>query len=727
MNKNAKRLFLLSSIAFSVGIHPLFCQSSFEIDGIVKDKNNEPLTGVNVFLQGSIDGGFTDSDGKFQFTTMQKDTVVLMVSYLGFKDYKIRSDVSKLNHLTVRLESKEMAIDEVVIVASSFNFGADAGKLKKMNSLDIVMTGSSNGDIYAALQSLPGTQKVGENGRLYVRGGESNETQTFINGMHVLAPYTTNAENSVQRSRFSPFLFKGINLVLGGYAAEYGQALSSVLPMQTTDVSTEDKLGISFSPFNLNMGGTIAQKKSSFSFNGDYMNMFLYNKVFPDSYNWINPYQKTSGETQYKVEFNPNNILKMYAEYDYTTFKQNVNDYFDPSLGRKLYFKEHNLYLNSTFKSYLPNGYSLFLGAANSTINDRIDNSVITNDRYENNRNELHLKASIDKAVSSRYRLSLGGEAYLRSSAKAYRLSSDNLQYSYNLGYNIMSLHLDNNVRIYKGLYFNFSGRMEYETNNNGWIFLPRTSLSYVLSNHLQFSAVYGSYSQAAEDDILASNRRNLQQAYSDHFILSMAYNKPAFVCRIEPYYKKYSKLPLLNQAVYSSTGHGYSRGIDFFLEDKSCIKNLQSTIAYSYNDSKRLYLDYTQLSQPQYATTHNFNVSFRYYLPSIKTYLGVSNLFASGRPYHDPNKPGFMNAKTSPYNSLDLNMTFLLKPNVILYTSMTNLLGRKNIFNYKFLSNSEENNEYSKIPVVASRGQFFYIGIFISLMNTKAYEVSNF
>jgi hypothetical protein len=268
---------------------------------------------------------------------------------------------------------------------------------------------------------------------------------------------------------------------------------------------------------------------------------------------------------------------------------------------------------------------------------------------------------------------------------------------------------------------------MEYETNNKEWTLLPRTSLSYILNNNLQLSAIYGSYSQAIQDDILALNRKYLHQEYSDHFILSLVYNKPAFVCRVEPYYKKYKKLPLLDNNIYSSSGYGHSRGIDFFLEDETCIRNLRSTIAYSYNDSKRLYLDYTELSQPQYATSHNFNVSFRYYFPPIKTYLGISNLFASGRPYHDPGKSGFMNAKTSPYNSLDLNMTFLLKPNIILYTSMTNVLGRKNVFNYKFSSNSVENNEYIKVPVVASRDHFFYIGIFISLNNTKAYEVSNF
>lgn len=720
---------LLFILLIYCGGEMLYSQSKAEISGIVKDKTNEPLIGANVFIYKTIEGGITNNGGKFKFVTTktEADTVTLIVSYLGFKDYKITSNVSRLKNLEITLELKDIAIDEVVVVASSFNFGSDGNKLKKMNSLDIVMTGSSNGDIYAALQSLPGTQKVGENGRLYVRGGESDETQTFINGMHVLEPYTTNAENSVQRSRFSPFLFKGINLTLGGYGAEYGQALSSVLPMQTTDVSSGDKLGISVSPFSFNLGGTISQKKSSISFNGDYMNMHLYNKAFPDKYNWVNPYQKISGQGQYKIEFNPNNILKVYLGYDYTSFKQKVEGTFDKTNKRNLSLREHNVYINTTYRSFFNNGYSLFLGAAGSIVKDKMDNALVNDDDYKNNRQEIHLKATVDKSFSNIYKTSFGGEAFLRKSVKDYSILQENIQRKYDLGYDVLSFYTDNNLKLHKGLYFNFSGRMEYQTNNKKWTLLPRTTLSYIPNNSLQFSVIYGSYSQSTKDDILALNRKDLKQELSNHFIFSMAYNKPGLVFRIEPYYKKYKKLPLLEDGIYLSKGYGHSKGIDLFLEEEVLIKNLRSTIAYSYNDSKRLYLDYPVLSQPQYATSHNFNVSFRYYLSPIKTYVGASNLFASGRPYHNPNKTGYMNSKTSPYNSLDLNLTFLLKPNIILYTSVTNILGRNNIFNYNYSSTRGSDNIYHGVPVVSSRERFFYVGLFISLNNTKAYEISNF
>jgi hypothetical protein len=116
-----------------------------------------------------------------------------------------------------------------------------------------------------------------------------------------------------------------------------------------------------------------------------------------------------------------------------------------------------------------------------------------------------------------------------------------------------------------------------------------------------------------------------------------------------------------------------------------------------------------------------------RYCFPKIKTYLGLTDRYASGRPYEDPNKQGFNNSYTSIYNSLDMNATFLISKNIILFTSITNILNRKNVYQYTFSNSPDVNNIYRKQPVVVSRDRFFYIGIFISLKNNTAYDVSNF
>ena len=55
-----------------------------------------------------------------------------------------------------------------------------------MSPVELAVGGGANGDLYSALQTLPGTQLEGETGKLLVRGGDNSETQTFIDGMQVL-------------------------------------------------------------------------------------------------------------------------------------------------------------------------------------------------------------------------------------------------------------------------------------------------------------------------------------------------------------------------------------------------------------------------------------------------------------------------------------------------------------------------------------------------------------
>ena len=167
------------------------------VSGIVSD-GKEPLAGANVFIIGTIDGCLTDSLGRFSFTTSVTDEATLKATFIGYENCMQTAAVSQLHGLSIRMHEYATTINEVVVTASTFSFGKSEN-FKTMDALDVVMAGNSCGDIVAALQTLPGTQKVGENGKLYVRGGESEECQTFINGMHVLVPYSTETENSAVR------------------------------------------------------------------------------------------------------------------------------------------------------------------------------------------------------------------------------------------------------------------------------------------------------------------------------------------------------------------------------------------------------------------------------------------------------------------------------------------------------------------------------------------------
>ncbi|MGB3466990.1 MAG: carboxypeptidase-like regulatory domain-containing protein, partial [Cyclobacteriaceae bacterium] len=210
----------------------IFSQQAFsqiQISGQVTDLKKEGLVGSNVYIKDSYDGASTDVEGKFSFRTTESGAVTLVVSSMGYEETELAVNLDTLvAPVTVRLKEAFQQLQAVTITAGSFN-GADESRQVVMKPLDIATTAGATADIAGALNTLPGTQKVGETGRLFVRGGEGRETLTFIDGMQVLNSYSPAAPNTPSRNRFSPFMFKGTTFSTGAYSAEYGQALSSAL------------------------------------------------------------------------------------------------------------------------------------------------------------------------------------------------------------------------------------------------------------------------------------------------------------------------------------------------------------------------------------------------------------------------------------------------------------------------------------------------------------------
>lgn len=160
--------------------------------------------------------------------------------------------VSSMKDLKIKLKEDVNALDAVVLSAGTFQAG-DNSKVNALKPLDVVTTASALGDFVGALQTLPGTATVAEDGRLFVRGGEAEETQIFIDGIRVFTPYSPTTNNTPTRGRYSPFLFDGITFSTGGYSAEYGQALSSVLLLNTIDEPDQEKTDIGI----MTVGGTL--------------------------------------------------------------------------------------------------------------------------------------------------------------------------------------------------------------------------------------------------------------------------------------------------------------------------------------------------------------------------------------------------------------------------------------------------------------------------------------
>ncbi|WP_375242668.1 carboxypeptidase-like regulatory domain-containing protein, partial [Lacinutrix sp.] len=174
------------------------------ISGTITDSKNNPIEGVNVYLEGTYDGASSKTDGTFSFKTTTTGTQTLLASFVSFETYRLTGDITILNNLKIMLRDDVNALDTVVLSAGTFSAG-DNSKVSALTSLDVVTTASALGDFVGALQTLPGTTTVAEDGRLFVRGGEAEETQIFIDGIRVFTPYTPTTNNAPTRGRYSPF------------------------------------------------------------------------------------------------------------------------------------------------------------------------------------------------------------------------------------------------------------------------------------------------------------------------------------------------------------------------------------------------------------------------------------------------------------------------------------------------------------------------------------------
>ena len=243
-----KKLLTQSVIAALLSTFTAFAlQAQITIFGTVSTTKGERVVGANVVVEGTYEGATTDTLGRFSFKTNEKDAQRLVVTFIGCDTLKT-AFILRGPQLEANFKLKEIIneLNEVTITAGSFE-ASDEKKTTVLKPLDIVLTAGASADVVGALTTLPGTTRNPESGQLLVRGGAAYETRTFIDGLRVQNPYNSSVPNIPARGRFSPFLFKGTMFSTGGYSAEYGQALSSALVLNTSDVEGSTVTGISVS------------------------------------------------------------------------------------------------------------------------------------------------------------------------------------------------------------------------------------------------------------------------------------------------------------------------------------------------------------------------------------------------------------------------------------------------------------------------------------------------
>ncbi|WP_367768541.1 TonB-dependent receptor [Flavobacterium sp. WC2421] len=696
----------------------LFAQAT--ISGKVIDEKGKPIVGANVFIEGTYDGATSNEMGDFSFVTDEKGNQTLVVSFLIYETSKTQIDVANFQGKTIKLKENLNALDAVVITAGTMESGEKA-RVSVLKPLDIVTTAGSAGNIIAALQTLPGTQSVGEDGRLFVRGGEANETQTFVDGIRVAQPYGATTNNLPTRGRFSPFLFNGIAFSTGGYSAEYGEALSSVLLLNTEDNPDQNKTEISLMTVGLGLGNTQKWEKSSLSVNASYINLAPYQAAIPQNVDWNSPFQSLSGETVYRYNFN-NGILKLYAAFDSSKFDINQENINSPEKIR-VNLNNDNFYLNTSYKGGFGTNWQITTGMSYGYSKNKIGLDL---DQVDNDENAAHLKLKLKKSFSNYFKLSFGGDYF---STKFNEDFKPNLGTTNTNGYNsnIAAVFTEADVLFSKKFAAKIGLRASYNDLLDETALAPRLSLAYKVAKNSQFSLAYGDFSQSPSVDYIKySKYHQFESEKAAHYILNFQYAKDSKTFRAEAYYKDYNNLvkydtqDIAYNSVFNNTGSAYAKGLDLFWRDGKTIKNLEYWISYSYIDTKRDYKNFPVAATPSFVADHSLSIVTKYWISDWRSQIGFTNSFSSGRPYNNPNETQFMNGKTKSYNSLSFNWAYLISAQKILYISVSNVLGTQNVFGYDYAKDPNAAGYYNRKTITPTADRFFFVGFFWTISKDK-------
>ncbi len=704
-------------LLFSLLLIQIIASAQTTITGTVKDSKGVSLPGVNIFIKDTYDGATSDAAGKYSFETTETGEKILAATSIGFQAFEQKISLSSQPlSINIILKDAVSELKTVTISAGSFE-ASDEKKMVMLRPLDIVTTAGASGDIYGAIQTLPGTGLVGEREGLFVRGGDASETKTYIDGLLVDNPYFSSVPDVPQRGRFSPFLFKGTSFSSGGYSAQYGQAMSSVLILESQDFPDQSMTNIGVMSIGLSGGTTklLKNKKTSIGVFGGYTDLGPYFKLFSQNRDWKKSPRAANGSFIMRHKTSKTGLLKAFASYSWNELALAVSDTADPLLERKYDFslRNNNFYSSLSYKEIVLKSWTLNAAASYSDNKDFI---FINDFPIQNKNSFLETRLSFSHPISELSVIRFGGEFQNVNSSTAYStFSSTEFKEKYTAAFVEADLYITTKLVSRIGL------RGENSEILSKQNLAPRISLAYKTGEFSQFSFAYGDFYQVPQkNNILSYTNTGLNFEQATHYILNYQYVSDKRTYRIETYYKDYSNLFYLNQNNFSGTnnGYGHSRGIEFFYRDKKTIKRADYWISYSFLDTKRLYNNFEKEAMPTFAANHTGSIVFKYFFPKISLAPSLTYGYSTGRPYYNPNNPDFLSDRTRDYHNLSVSFSYLTsikKSFTVLVFSVNNVPGVKNVFSYNYSSDGSRRQE-----VGPTSARFFFIGMFVNIGSQK-------
>ena len=565
-------LLLLTTLALTI---VSFAQNTVLKGFTYDDSNGETLPYCTIQLMGTSFGALSDGDGAFMINKIPRGTYVVKVAFLGYTDIMDTIVVDKDKTITKRysLKPSSTVLDAVQIVGEGQRREQETRtSVVSVTPKDMSKMPAIGGqpDFAQYLQVLPGVISTGDQGgQLYIRGGTPVQNMLLLDGVILYSPFHSIGIFSV----FDMDIMSSADIYTGGYGAEFGGRISSVMDIKTRDGNKKrlsGKVDVSNISSQVLLEGPLVKlkddRKTSLSFilsgKGSYLKQSakaFYPYVGEDGlpFNFYDLYGKITLATQngtklnlFGFRFDDRVNYEKVAEYGWQNWGVGANFLIVPgdvptTIEGSLAYSDYDCMLNDKFatprKSSM-NGFTFNLG-----FNYYIGRSLLnvgmeavgfnTNYNYTTRFGSERIVEdhTTDLSIFAKFKYNFRNKLLIEPSFR--------LQYYYSLGEASPEPRLALKYNILKNLRLKLAGGL-YSQN-----------LVAVTSDQDVVSLFSGFISSPLEGSMLSDYRYNSEDEVkgrlhkAQHIILGLEYDPiPEVNINVEGYYKHFSQLISVNR-----------------------------------------------------------------------------------------------------------------------------------------------------------------------------------
>ena len=239
--------------------------------GISDGATGAPVVGAEVRILERGLSVLTGQDGSFVFPAVLRGTYTIRVDQLGYRVAQQTLDVGS-DPVTVQiaLTVAALALAEIIVTPGRFGVMGDA-TVRQQQTLtreDLETVPQVGEDVFRVLRTLPGVAMADISTRLHVRGGSDKELLTLLDGMELYEPYHLRDFDGVF-GIIDVQSIGGIELMAGGFGAEYGDKLTGVFSMRSRDPpvsGVRTTLGLSVSNASILTRGSFSEGRGQWIF-----------------------------------------------------------------------------------------------------------------------------------------------------------------------------------------------------------------------------------------------------------------------------------------------------------------------------------------------------------------------------------------------------------------------------------------------------------------------------